>query len=160
MMAALSIVIDLVSIRLDNIFVKYTFYPLPLLLCGIIFGYKYGFLAGFVEGFISQVIVYGLSLTTPIWMLAPICWGVGSGLLRLIFKKNDHIDIVIIVFLTSFVCLGVNTVASILDGILLHYDYSYIFASIITRLITSLIMGVIYSFIIVGITPIIKKEVK
>lgn len=89
MMAALSIILDVLSVRTDSS--KITLYSLPLLLSGFLFGPWVGLLSGLASGLISQIILYGFSVTTPIWIVAPMLWGFLSGMLfHKAFKKERN----------------------------------------------------------------------
>lgn len=153
-MAALAIIIDYFSVR-TNI-TKFTVYGLPLLITGILFGPWIGALAGAVVGFITQIIFYGITVTTPIWMVAPIMWGFMSGLLAKILIKNNELTIpslVTIVVVTSLTATACNSVAIYLDGVIFEYPTSVTFATIGVRVLIALGLDVVYCFIIYPIYP-------
>lgn len=154
--AALSIILDFISVRTDS--TKYTIYGLPLLFAGILFGPWVGLLTGLVSGFISQALTFGITITTPIWIVAPAMWGFISGLLfhNLFKKKESPKHIVITVLITSFTVTLINTLALYLDGLIYHYPTPYVIAQLGIRLITSLLLSFVYSFLIISVTPKIK----
>lgn len=153
-MAALSIILDFISVRTD--ISKFTIYGLPLLIAGILFGPVVGGLAGIVSGFISQLISpYGLTLTTPLWMLAPIAWGLVSGLLSniLIKDKLDIKRVVIIVITTSLSALILNSLAMYLDGVIFQYPTAYILTTLLSRVLIALGLCIPYCVIVYLIYP-------
>lgn len=148
-MAALSIILDYLSVR-TNVS-KFTIYGLPLLITGILFGPWIGALAGLVVGFITQMIYYGLTITTPIWMVAPIIWGFVSGLLAKLLIKDNKLTIaktIIIVVVTSLVATACNSVAMWLDGLIFEYPVSLTITTIGIRVAIALGLDVAYCFII------------
>lgn len=155
-MAALAFVLDYVSIRTGTM--KFTIYGLPLLLSGILFGPVIGGLSGLVEGFISQAI-YGFGPTTIFWMLAPIAWGLVSGIVTKIVKKEsfDSKKVVIVVITTSIIVLGLNTFAMWIEGIIYEADTAYIIANLPARLGTSLVLAVAYCFVLIIILPRMRR---
>lgn len=150
-MAALAIILDFLSGRIDMKF-KITLYGLPLIFTSIMFGPLIGGLAGLVAGFISQIISpYGLSITAPLWMIAPVIWGTIGGLIMLLFKnKNDFklYKIIIVVIITSYLASTANSIVTYLDGLILDYTVEQTAATIITRFVIATIMCVPYSIIL------------
>lgn len=156
-LASLAFVLDLLSMKAD--FAKYTIYGLPLLISGILFGPSVGLLCGFVAGFLSQVFGgYGLTPTTPLWLLAPMAWGFISGLINKLFKSKYHpIKVGVTVVITSLTATLFNTLALILDGIINNYSYAYVYANLGIRILTSIAMSIIYTFVLILILPRLKK---
>ncbi len=156
-LAALSLALDLLSLKGD--FTKFTIYALPLLLAGTIFGPVIGAFAGIAEGFLSQLITYGLTPTTILWILAPLTWGLISGLIAKIYKfKNTPIKIFLNVIITSLIVVFVNSLALILDGLIAHYPTEYVYTMLLTRIITSIIVGIFYTICLIIIIPRFQKK--
>ena len=154
-MAAMAIALNSVaSLQLTQA-IKITFYALPLLVVGICFGPLMGLTTGLVAGVVLQLISpYGISLSSPFWALAPICWGGVSGLLYKITKKiNPWVAIVIAVVSASIAANLINTFAMIMDSLLVK-DSWYTFSAIMVdwpgRLLTMVVTMVPY-IIITGI---------
>lgn len=159
-LAALSLALDLVSVKTGQ--TKFTIYGLPLLVAGIFCGPLVGTLAGFVEGFISQVIQYGITPTTAIWMLAPICWGGISGLIFWLFKKyrGKPISLIVTIVFTSLFVTGVNTGALLLDGLIYNYSTKFVILQLAMRFIVSFGFAVMYTILIVLIYPRLNKTIR
>ena len=153
MMAALAVALDYLSFKTDS--TKITLYSLPLLLSGILFGPWIGLLTGMVAGFLSQLLTFGLGPTTPLWMLAPMCWGFISGLLfhKGFKRKPSNVSIITTVIVTSLVCLSVNTLCLWLDGLIYHYPTPYVLTQLLGRIITSLLIGSLYCVFIILTFP-------
>lgn len=158
-MAAVAIVLErFVSLDL-GMGLKLTFYGFPLMLVGILFGFKMGTLTGLVSGTILQLTSpYGVSLTSIFWALAPIGWGSISGLINIFFKKSDKFwCLLIVVLITSISATLLNTIAMIMEGLIKGDEY-YALASVLTnlpiRLLSMIILVIPYTLLIKAIKKI------
>lgn len=153
-MAALSIVLEKVSIPLGSGAYKITFYGFPLLFTSTLYGPFIGLLSGIVVGTVSQMTSpYGLSPTTPLWMLAPILWGtIGGLLLKLLSKFKGEaykkINIVIVVVVTSLLVSLINSLVSFLDAFIMEYTFEQTFVNVVIRCSISLGLCVPYSIML------------
>ena len=59
--------------------------------------------------------------------------------------------------LTSIFVTLTNTLALYLDGLIYHYPTPYVIAQLGVRLITSIMLAIIYSILIQGVLPKIKN---
>lgn len=154
-MAALAIVLEKFSFPKGNSYLKFTFYGLPLIIVGCMYGVKVGFLTGLVSSFVMQLTSeYGLSITTPVWMLAPIAWGTVSGFAYYLFKKKNTLFYMLMVSLiTSISATVLNTIAMLVDGLAYGGDFitslSNILANLPPRLVSMIILSVAYALIMV-----------
>lgn len=161
LMSALSIILEC-FVKIDFGFGKLTIYALPLLVVGLSFGPLVGMLCGLVTGFVTQLYFWGFSVTMPIWMLAPMTWGLLSGLLFKIktLHKPSILNIAIIIGITSLSVTLINTLATWLDGVILGYHASVIFVQVMTRIGISLVMSIFYTiavyYILKALKPILK----
>lgn len=157
MVVAISFVLDYFSVTLPLI--KISLYALPLIINGILFGPVYGLIAGIVEGFLVQL-KYGISLTTPLWMLAPILWGVLSAYAYRMFKSlKKNLRIVLSVVLTCICITAVNTIVILLDGLIIELPVELSLASVAGRFGTSVLASVLYSIVLVIIVPPLQRFV-
>ncbi len=151
-MASLSIILNLISVRTDSSL--YSIYALPLLLTGMLFGPLCGLFAGFTTGFIVQLVTYGLMPTTILWLLAPMSWGLISGLLAKLFHyKNKPIWIIFNVTISSISALFLNSLGMILDGLIYQYPTEYVYVELGLRCVTATVVGIIYCIILIAILP-------
>ncbi len=153
-MGALSIVLEKFSFYIGGTY-KITFYGLPLMFTSLMFGPSIGLLTGIVVGFISQLTsLYGLSLTTPLWMLAPIIWGFCCGLLfkKITNQKFTIINTIIIVIITSILVTIVNSGVMYLDALIFQYTIEQTIITIIIKCLISLCMAIPYSALLYVLT--------
>lgn len=139
--AALSIAMNFLKIDLG--FARLTFYALPLMFTGIVFGTCYGTIAGIVTGIVLQLVSeYGIGITSPVWALAPIAWGFFSGLLNKLLTKLPRLArITLVVTITSIIAYLFNTLAFVAD----YYAYGYANYNMISRLLALPFTIVVYS---------------
>jgi len=155
LLSALSIVLDIISIRND--FTKITLYALPLILASLLFHPFIGVCAGLVTGFISQVICYGITPTTILWMIPYILWGAIPGILanKLNVVNKEHLYFPILV--SAFLITCINSIILYLDGAIMGYTVSYTLTLIIVRFLLSFISSIAYYFIIFIVFDRLKK---
>jgi ECF transporter S component (folate family) len=78
MLAAMCAVLGYIAIYAQSI--KITFESLPVLLAGLLFGPLDGALVGLVGTAVYQLLRYGISATTVLWMLPYVISGLVAGL--------------------------------------------------------------------------------
>ena len=88
MMIALHIVLEVFgTIRIGND-LKITFSTLPFVLIGMLCGPVEGLVTGLVGTFLSQLITYGITITTPFWIIPGMLQGLAAGLIYIAFKRK------------------------------------------------------------------------
>lgn len=161
-MAAMAIALNSVASVQVTQSIKITFYALPLLVAGIMFGPLMGATTGIVTGVILQLISpYGIGLSSPFWALAPVFWGFISGLCYKLCKKiNRWVAVVIAVTAASISANLVNTLAMIMDSLLVKdswYTLSAIMVDWPGRLLTMVVTLIPYIIISAIVCESLKK---
>ena len=161
MLAALAFVLNN-YLAIDLFEMKLTLYALPLMVCGMLFGPVTGLLCGVVTGFLCQLFSkYGLTVTAPLWMLAPIAWGSLSGVMMKLFKSDYKLwKVIVSVVIVSLIVVGLNSVAMIIDGLVFEYPTEYVLTKLGLRIITALVNSVIYTALLYLVLKRLKKVVK
>lgn len=161
MMAALSFVLNN-YVAIDLFEMKFTFYALPLMIVGMFYGPVTGLLSGFVTGLLCQLFSkYGLTITAPLWMLAPMAWGSLSGLIMKLFKNDYKIwKVALTVLIVSLIVVGLNSIAMIIDGLVFEYPTEYVLTKLGIRIITALVTGVFYTALLYVVLNRLKRVVK
>ena len=166
-LAAMALVLEKLGIKIpllgNTTTLRISFYGLPLMIAGIIFGYKTGLLSGLIMAVISQLVLseYGITPTTPLWMIAPIIFGLLSGLIIKIFKdKISVISILISVVITSIFVSLANSLALYVDGIVFDYDTKITFVLIMIRILSSIVVACIYIPILYILSKRLKKFIE
>ena len=117
-----------------------------------------GFLIGFFGSFLNQLLTFGLTPTTIIWVLPAAIRGLLIGL----YAKHCHFDMSflqtqIITISTALIVTALNTGALYLDSkIYGYYSFAFVFGAVIPRIFT----GILTAFVFGSILPYIVKPVK
>lgn len=146
MLAAMCAVLGAVSLDLGNI--KITLESIPVILGALLFGPADGAIIGFVGTFVYQVLRYGFSATTLLWMLPHVVCGFIVGLYAK--KKSFNLSVVqtfVITVIAGLVLTTLNTGVMYIDSkIYGYYSAVYIFGSMLIRYISG-----IAKFVAIGV---------
>lgn len=136
-------------LSIETLSMKITFDALPILIGAMLYGTVDGMCVGLIGSFLSQLMSqYGLSITTPLWMLPAILRGLMVGLYA---KKHDfaltQMQCTLVTVISSLLVTAINTLVIWLDGVIFSYETavlvtlpSRILAGIITAVILSLLL--------------------
>ncbi|MDR0890505.1 MAG: ECF transporter S component [Oscillospiraceae bacterium] len=101
--------------------VKITLVSLPVILCAVLFGPIDALIVGLLGGFAEQMIRYGFTATTLLWILPEAVRGLFVGLsLRLLRQSADSIAKKSAVFFA--VCLIAAPITSVLNTLVFAFD--------------------------------------
>jgi len=158
-LAAIYVVLSLLTpIKLLNF--KFTFEAFPILIAGLLFGPIDGMLCATIGSFIYQLLFsgYGLTITTPLWMLPHIISGLVVGL----FAKRKKFDLnknetILITIISCLLVTLFNSLAMYIDSLIFKYSIA-IWAMLPFRIIAGIILAIIYSLIIPRFKKIIKTK--
>lgn len=159
LLIALHVVLGLVSLTFGNM--KVTFDGLPIIISAICFGPVWGTLTGLLGAFLAQLLTYGITATTVLWILPAAMRGLVVGLF---FLRTDPADykqwhwksprLLLAIILSSLLVTGVNTLVMYLDSIIYHYySYAYVFGATLIRFISSLLTAIAYCVVV----PLVMK---
>lgn len=150
-LSAMSIALDKVAKVTITKEIKITFYALPLIISGILHGPMIGFITGLSTGVVIQLTSeWGISIASVFYALAPIVWGLTSGLVFKHTKKNKIVGYIITVAISSICANLINTFAFFMDSLLIndsYYTVSSILASWPMRILTMFITMIPYIII-------------
>ena len=160
-MSGLFVVLDLVSIKLGNQ-LKITVSGLPIILVALLFGPIYGCVSGLLGAFIGQLLSYGLSATTVLWILPAGIRGLLVGLVFLAFSKSDkYIYILINIIISSLAVTAANTLVLYIDSNIYGYYNPLAFLSDVgVRVVSSIITALALSIVTLPVYKAIKKQFK
>ena len=135
---ALYTVLSLFSANLGLI--KLTFESFPVLVASLMFGW--------VDGLLNQMLNYGFTVTTLMWILPNAVRGLLVGL----YAKKHGLDLTMkqtagIVLATSLLVTALNTVALYIDSQIFHYPISLTVGAIALRFLSSVVMAAIYTLV-------------
>ena len=154
---ALFVLLSYVSI--DLAFLKLTFASFPIIVSSLLFGWVDGIAVGAIGEFIHQLLTYGLTPTTVLWMIPAFARGLIIGLyaqkhgFELSMKQTAAI-----VLVSSLVVTALNTIVLYLDAAIVGYPTGLNFARIVLRFVSSVVMAAIYTAISPQAVRLIRKS--
>lgn len=157
-MIALHIVLEFAAIRIGNDY-KITFAGLPFIIAAVFYGPVAGLATGLVGTFLSQLLTFGITVTTPLWIIPGTLHGLTMGLFHLAFKrKMKLVPIGICIFISGFITLLANLGATYFDSVIFHYFWEgYIISVIPLRLLNWVITCIIYCAVVMVIIKAIAR---
>lgn len=154
MLAAMCAVLGYLAIDMNVI--KITFESVPIIMAALMFGPLDGIAVGGIGTLLYQVIRYGITVTTPLWILPYVLCGLIIGLFA---KKHDfnltQRQTLIIVVLTELMITVLNTGTMYVDAKIFAYWFpGFISAALAIRLIVCVVKAVAYAYLL---PPLIKS---
>ena len=161
MMIALHIVLEVFgTIRIGND-LKITFSTLPFVLIGMLCGPVEGMVTGLLGTLLSQLITYGITITTPFWIIPGMLQGLAAGLIYKAFRRRNKVGFVITtVTLACLVLVVFNLVASYFDGVVIwkYWTIEVLVALIPMRLLVWVIVSIVYSAVAIPLCKTLQKK--
>ena len=158
---ALHVILELFcTIRIGND-LKITLAALPFLILGFLCGPLEGLISGILGTFLSQLLTFGITVTTVFWVAPYAVQGLLAGILfKYIFrKKTGLVPIGISVFGSGFAAVILTWFASYLDGVVI-FKYMIIealIALIPVRLLVWACVSAVYTAVSL---PLVKALIK
>ncbi len=160
LMSALYVGLDFLAFSISAPFggtLKISFSGLPIIIVAVVFGPVWAGAVGFVGAFLGQMITYGFSLTTVLWVLPATFRGLVMGLLFILFKRSLKPYILgIETIISSLVVTALNSFAMYVDALIYKYPVTIFGIALVNRIIVGVFTAIIFAIII---PPIIKKVV-
>ena len=159
MLAAMCAVLGALSIDLGNL--KITFEGFPVLLGALLFGPLDGLAIGGIGTLVYQLLRYGVSVTTPLWILPYMLAGLLVGLIARGEKELSLKRLALAVFSSSLLIFLLNTLVLYLDSkIYGYYSPVYIFGSFLPRLVICLGKAAAYTAVLPELLRVSRRVLK
>lgn len=158
---ALHIILELFcTIRIGND-VKITLAALPFLIIGFLCGPPEGLITGALGSFLSQLLTFGITVTTPLWVIPYAVQGLTAGLIfKYAFKRKAALwPVGCSVFCSGLASVVLTWFASYIDGVVV-YKYMIpeaLIALIPVRLLVWFCLSVVFTAVSL---PVIKASRK
>ena len=154
MLAALCAVLGYVSLEMGNF--KLTFESVPVLMAALMYGPVSGALVGGVGTFIYQILRYGITVTTPLWIMPYVMAGFTVGLYA---KKHNfsstNKQLMLIIICAQLLIFVVNTASLTIDSLVYgYYSTAFIFGTLGLRFIVAIGKGIAFA----AVLPVILKK--
>ncbi|MDO5435103.1 MAG: folate family ECF transporter S component [Clostridia bacterium] len=163
--AALYFVLTMyLTIRIGNITI--TLASLPILILAVLYGPLESTVAAALGEFIHQLLSWGLTLTTPLWLLPPVVRGLivafGCMLIRRRCKVKEPWEqpaaffalLVAAAVVTTLANTGITWLDSVIFG---YYSKAYVFGDFVIRLFTGIGTAVVLGFVIPPVVKALKR---
>lgn len=139
MLAALYFVLSLISIDLGSM--KITLVGLPVIVCGLLYGPVDGFIVGILGSFFEQMLKFGFTATTVLWILPAGVRGLMMGLYALKCRGNfTRRGLTIMIVLSALAVTTVNTLVWCID-ICIYYDFYTSGNDTVKEIISKIVFG-------------------
>ena len=134
---------------------QFSLSSLPLLLCAFAFGIPDAVTVALCGSFLEQVL-YGLSPTAPLWMIAPVAMALTAGGLAHLFRRLSCSEpriwqTIVTVVVAEFVMTMVNTGMLYLDAHIMQYTVKAFWVALPLRLWNGAARAVCTVFLTIGI---------
>ncbi|MBR2545857.1 MAG: ECF transporter S component [Erysipelotrichaceae bacterium] len=142
---------------------KFTLEAFPILVAGLLMGPIEGLIVGFTGSAIYQIFLssYGITATTPLWILPHAVNGLLAGLLGRTVKQLTTINVISIASICAFTVTALNTLALYVDSKLFgYYSNKLVFGALRIKIATGFILAVIYALILPKLITQLKKLLK
>lgn len=153
LLIAMHVVLCYFQLNFGNM--KINFAGLPIIVGALLFGPVSGMSIGLIGSFMNQMLTYGITATTVLWILPA---GTRGLLIGLYAKKKNYklstAQMTGIVMLTAFLVTIMNTATMYIDSkIYGYYSFAYVFGAVIPRFIMAIITSIAY----VAVVPLLMK---
>ena len=157
MLCAVCAVLGYVALDMGS--VKITFESLPILLGALLFGPVDGMLIGGVGTLLYQLIRYGVTATTPLWIAPYVVCGLltGAWARRRWFALGRR-ETVVLVVLAELAVTALNTAALYVDSKLYGYWFpGFILGALALRLVICVVKAVAFGLILPGVVETVRR---
>ena len=158
--------LSLLSVQLGGI--KLTFASLPTIICAMLFGPIDGFLVGFLGAFLEQMLKFGFTATTMLWILPPAIRGLFIGLCAVLLRKHMSVDSIlqtkrpyvyfIFCILSGIIVSTLNTLVFYVDAKIYHYyEYHMIFGVFWIRIASGIVSSLLMALVALPVVAALKR---
>lgn len=141
--------------------IKISLSGLPVIIIAVTMGPVWGMATGFIGAFLGQILTYGISMTTALWVLPAMVRGLSMGLLFIAFRRKANVvSLGIQTIISSVLVTGFNTLAMYIDSVVYHYySYAYVFGGLLVRLLSGIATAVVFAIVLPPIIKVINKTI-
>lgn len=164
MLSAVCVVLCLLKVPIGGI-VEISLSSLPVLLCAFLFGPVDAMAVALCGSYIEQLLSYGMSPTTPLWMAPLVLMGLVAGLLAVLTSriKMSHATGIIAVVLPVVISETIFTIADTaviyIDAKIFGYPVNALNIILPARLINLTVRAAFTSTIMIMLLPKLRKTV-
>ena len=159
-LAAMCAALGTISLDFGNL--KLTFESFPVIVAALLFGPVDAMLVGGIGTLLYQVLRYGITVTTPLWILPYILCGLVVGLYAKWHRFDlDKIRMGIIIFTGSILIFLLDTLVLYVDSkVYGYYSFVYIFGTIVPRTLICLAKAAVFTAVMPVLLDAARKVLK
>ena len=136
----------LVSVNLGNM--RLTFDALPVIIGALLFGGMRGAAIGFCGAFLVQLLSYGLTPTTILWVLPAAARGLFVGCMREYILRDSR-RLLPVIAASALLVTAINTGVMALDSIIYgYYSRAYVFGALIWRVAAGVLTSLVHAAVL------------
>ena len=147
MLSAMCAVLGFISLDFGNI--KITFESVPIIVGALLFGPLDGLIIAGIGNLIYQVLRYGITVTTVLWILPYMVSGflLGAYARRKSFSLT-RAETLVAIIISELLITALNTGALYIDSkIYGYYSFAYIFGALVLRLVICVAKATAYGLV-------------
>lgn len=148
MLTAVYVVLSLVG-TLNLWWIRISVDSLPIILGALLYGPAGGLFVGLLGSFMSQLLTYGLTATTVLWVIPAAVRGALIGLYAKHRKYElSRVQLIGVLCVTAVVVTALNTGVMYCDSVINgYYSYAYVFGGVVTRVFAGIATAAVMSFV-------------
>lgn len=165
-LVAVYFALSMISVTVGGL--KVTLEHLPVIVCAVLYGPVDGLLVGGFGEFLDQMLTYGFTPTTVLWMLPAMFQGLALGLCTRFAKKQLGLDallekkfpaaFLIACVITSLGCSCLNTFALYVDSKMYgYYSYAMVFGVFWVRICIGTVSSAILAMVTKPIAAALRR---
>ena len=147
-------------LTIDVVAVKVTFASLPVLIAALLFGPVDGLIVGLLGSFLDQMLKWGFTATTLLWILPAGVRGLMVGLYA--WRKGNRMtqrQTIGIVSVSALVVTTLNTLVWYIDSLVYHYPYVFAVWGTFARYIVGILTALVFALILPKLLIVLRKAV-
>lgn len=165
-LVALYFALSMLAIPMGGL--KLTFEHLPIIICALLFGPVDAFAVGALGELINQMLTFGFTPTTILWMSPAMFRGLSMGLaikffpkylgLQAILDQKAPVVFMITCVISGLICSLLNTFTLYVDSNMYgYYSYAMVFGALWVRLAASAVSSVLMTIAAKPVASALRK---
>ncbi len=166
MLAAVYFALSFLTFYIGPNALKITFVSLAFMVAALLFGPLDAMAVALVGEFLYQLIIYGLTITTPIWLIPPVIFALRLGVFAILMGTKEK-PLVTRPVACAIACMDCGFVNSIFNTAALYvdskiwgyYEFKLIFTLGLYRIVIAIVVAAALCALVVPIVKALRKRI-